>query len=143
MFPFEGEDLSIQNSFLDLIVLDDIFKYGNLKACFFKDSELKEINPIYESFKRVKYVNCRNNEDGFASINTLKQAPILEIEKIGFGEMKAEDFEQITNQLLKYKIHTLNYGFRWESISNQVLENISKINLQKLYQLILNIWNLF
>ena len=53
VFHFRGQELSIHRSFLDLIVLEDIFEYGEnkLKACFFIDSELKEINPIYESFK--------------------------------------------------------------------------------------------
>ena len=71
----------------------------------------------------------------------LKQASIQEIEHINFGEMNEENFEQLTNQLLNYKIHTLSYDEfdNWESISNQTLENISKINHQKLYQLILNI----
>ena len=54
--------------------------------------------------------------------------------------MNEEEVEQITNQLLNYKIHILNlYDFSWESISNQALENISKINLQELHQPILNI----
>ena len=53
--------------------------------------------------------------------------------------MNVEDFEQITNQLLNYKIHTLTYDEEYirESISNLALENISNINPQKLYQLIL------
>ena len=55
--------------------------------------------------------------------------------------MDEEDFEQITNQLLNYKIHKLDYSNNdnWESISNQALENISKINPQELHRLILNI----
>ena len=55
--------------------------------------------------------------------------------------MNEEDFEQITNQLLNYKMHTLRYNEEdiGESISNLALENISKINPQKLHQLILNI----
>ena len=145
MFPFEGQDLNLHHSFLDLIVLHEYFDYGDqVKTCFFTDSELKEINPIYESFKRIKEVYCGNYEEAFAKLNTLKQASIQEIEDISFGELNEEDFEQITNQLLNYKIHKLEYSdFKWESISNLALENISKINPQKLYQLILNIWNWF
>ena len=138
VFPFEGQDLSMHHSILDLIVLDDIFEYGEnkLKACFFKDSKLKEINPIYESFKRIKEVDCDSYEDAFAMLNMLKQTSIQEIEEICFEEINEEDFEQITNLILNYKIHTLNYNVSWESISNQALENISKINPQKLHQLI-------
>ena len=53
--------------------------------------------------------------------------------------MNAEEVEQITNQLLNYEIHTLKYYDSLESISNLALENISKINPQRLYQFILNI----
>ena len=141
VFHFGGQELSIHRSFLDLIVLEDIFEYGEnkLKACFFIDSELKEINPIYESFKWVEEIYCRDYEEAFRKINTLKQASIQEIEEICFGEMNAEEVEQITNQLLNYEIHTLKYYDSLESISNLALENISKINPQKLYQFILNI----
>ena len=141
VFPFEGQDLSLQHSFLDLIVLDGIFDYGEnkLKPCFFIDSELKEINPIYESFKRIKDDYFYDYEEAFAKLSMLKQASIQEIEHINFGEINEENFEQLTNQLLNYKIHTLNYYASWESISNQAIENISKINPQNLYQLILKI----
>ena len=143
MFPFEDQDLSIQNSFLDLIVLDNIFEYGpELKDCFFIDSEFEEINPIYESFKRIKEVYFRNYEDACEIFNILEITSIQEIEDISFRKMNEEDFEQITNQLLNYKIHTLNYDKNFgslKSISKQMLVNISKINLQKLHQLILNI----
>ena len=141
VFPFEGQDLNIQNSFLELIVLYDIFdsKDNKLKACFFIDSELKEVNHIYDSFKRIKKVDCNNYKEACAKLNTIKQASIQEIEYISFCKMEGEDFKQITNELLNYKIYFLKYYARWESISNQELENISKINPQKLYQLILNI----
>ena len=72
-------------------------------------------------------------------LNILKQTSVQEIEEINFGKMNEEDFEQITNLLLNYKIHKLGYYISLESISNQMLENISKINLQKLHQHILNI----
>ena len=142
VFPFGGQDLSIQHSFLDLIVLWDIFENRDnklkLKTCFFKDSELNEINPIYESFKKFEGADCYNGEIAFEILNMLKQASIQEIEDIRFRKMKEDDFEQITNKLLNYKIHTLNCFTlgRWESISNLALENISKINPQKLHQLI-------
>ena len=56
-------------------------------------------------------------------------------------KMNVLEDEEITNQVLNYKIHTLHYSdASWESISNLALENISKINPQKLYQLILNVW---
>ena len=142
MFPFGGQDLSLQHSFLDLIVLEDIFDFlSELKDCFFIDSELKEINPIYESFKRIKEIYCCGNYEAFEKLDMLKKASIQEIEDIGLREMNEEDFEQITNQLLNYKIHTLKYNGKnsLKSISNQMFENISKINLQKLHQLILNI----
>ena len=141
VFPYEDHDLSLLHSFLDLIVLGNIFDWEDkvkLKTCFFIDSELDEINPIYESFKRIKDVYCDNYEEAFAMLNILKQASIQEIENISFQYFNSEEVENFTNQLLNYKIHTLNYSdFRWESISNQVLENISKINPKKLYQLIL------
>ena len=146
VFSFEDQDLSLHHSFLDLIVLDDIFDRENkLKSYFFIDSELKEINPIYESFKRIKVVECHNYGDAFEMFNILKQTSVQEIEEIGFGKMNEEDCEQITNQILNYKIHTLRYNEEdiGESISNQALENISKINPQKLHQLILNIQKLF
>ena len=140
VFPFGGQDLSMHHSILDLIVLDDIFEYGKnkLKACFFKDSKLKEINPIYESFKRIKEVHCDSYEDACEKLNILKKASIQVIEDITIEEMNGEEFGQITNQLLNYKIHKLVYNEEdyWESISSQTLENISKINPQKLYQLI-------
>ena len=100
---------------------------------------VKGNKPIYESFKRIKEVYCSNYEEAFAMLNILKQVSIQEIEVIRFREMNEEDFEQIINQLLDYKIHTLKYIVSWESINNLVLESISKINPQKLYQLILNI----
>ena len=53
--------------------------------------------------------------------------------------MNEKDFDRIINLILNYKIHTLNYAVSWELISSQVLENISKINPQKLYQLIIKI----
>ena len=139
VFPFGGQNLSLHHSFLDLIALGNIFdSKDKLKACFFKDSELKEINPIYESFKRTKEVLFRNNEEACEKLNTLKQTSIQEIEYIDLRNIDVERVEQITNQLLNYKIHTLKYDIIgiWESISNQALENISKINHQKLYQLI-------
>ena len=143
VFPFGGEDLNIQHSFRDLIVLADIQnkKYLDLKACFFINSKLKKINPIYESFKRIKMVYCNNYEDAFIMFNKLKQTSIQEIEEINFIGMNIKDFENIIDQLLNYKIHTLKYDFfdSLKSISNQMFENISKINLQKLHQLILNI----
>ena len=143
VFPFGGQDLNIQNSLLDLIVIDDSL-YTNkvrLKICFFIISELKEINPIYESFKRIKGVYSDNYKEAFEKLNILKQASIKEIEEINFLGMNTEDFDKIINQLLNYKIHTLKYGGfdSLKSISNQMLENISKINLQELHQLILNI----
>ena len=103
------------------------------------DSKLKEIKPIYESFKRIDLVYFRNYKEAFARLKTLKKTLIQEIEVISFGEMYDEDFEQIINQLLNYKIHTLNYAVSWELLSNLVLENISKANPQKLYQFIINI----
>ena len=145
MFPFGGQDLSLQHSFLDLIVLEFIFGWkenkNKLNACFFKDSKLKKINPIYESFKRIKMISCDNYEDAFARLNVLKQTSIQEIDIIIFRVKNAENVEQITNQLLNYKIRTLSYDEfdNWESISNQTLEDISKIKPQKLHQLILNI----
>ena len=142
VFLFGGQDLSIHRSFLDLIVLADIQNKNNnqLKSCLYIDSELKEINPIYESFKRIKYVYLDKYEEAFAKLNTLKQASIQEIEEINFLGMNVEDFEQITHLLLNYKIHKLDYSdASLERISNQALENISKINPQKLHQLILNI----
>ena len=142
VFHFGGQNLSLQYSLIDLIVLEKIFDYGDeLKACFFIDSELKEINPIYESFKRIDYVYFGNYEDAFAMLNILKQISIQEIDNIDFCQMNPEKVEQIINQLLNYKIHTLRFFAKgnWESISNLALENISKINLQKLHQLILNI----
>ena len=108
----------------------------------FIDLKLNEINPIYDSFKRIDYVYCRYYEEAFAKLNILEQASIQEIEDISFGKMNEEDFEQITNQLLNYKIHTLNYDVSLELISNLVFESISKISPQKLHQLILNIWKL-
>ena len=59
--------------------------------------------------------------------------------------MNEEEVEQITNQLLNFKIQNLKNDWfaRWELISNQTLENISKINPQNLHLLILNIWKLF
>ena len=145
VYPFGGQDLSLQHSFLDLFVLYNILDNKNkLKACFFKDSELKEINPIYQSFKRIYCVYCDNYKDACEKLNTQKQASIQEIEIISFSKMDAEEVEKITNQLLNYKIHTLKYDSfgSWESISNLAFENISKINPQKLYQLILIILNL-
>ena len=71
----------------------------------------------------------------------LKQVSIQEIESINFGKMSNEEVEQITYQLLNYKIHCLNYYVSWESVSNQTLENISRINPQELHQLILAILN--
>ena len=144
VFAFRCQGLSINHSFLDLIVLDNIFNYGEsgpkLKTCFFKDSELMEINPIYESFKRIKVIDFYDYKGAFAKLNILKQASIQEIENIIFLKMNEEDFEKIINLLLNYKINTLKYFEEdiWESISNQALENISKINPQKLHQLILN-----
>ena len=51
--------------------------------------------------------------------------------------MNEEDFEQITYQLLNYKINILKYDRigSWESVSDQALENISEINPRELYQL--------
>ena len=110
----------------------------------FIDSELKEINPIYESFKRIKEVRCGFYEDALEILNTLKHASIQEIEHISFRERNVLKDEKITNQLLNYKIHTLhlsNFSLGW--ISNQAFENCSKINPQKLHQPILNILKLF
>ena len=120
------------------------FKVKNnlqIKACFSIDSKLKEINPIYKSFKRINKIYCYDYEDAIKMFNILEQASIQEIEEIDSIEMNIKDFEKIINQLLNYKIHTLkcNYHYSLNSISNQMLENISKINLQKLHQLILNI----
>ena len=70
---------------------------------------MKEINPIYQSFKRIKEVFCGNYKNAISTINTLKQTSIQEIEEIGFEGMNEEDFDKITNQLLNYKIHTLKY----------------------------------
>ena len=145
VFSFEGQELILHNSFRDLIVLDDVFKYGaKLKSCFFIDSELKEINPIYDSFNRIKEANWCDYEEAFAKLNMLKQTSIQEIEDIDFGKTNVKDFELITNQILNYKIHALKYNkvASWEWLSNQTLEHISKINLQKLHQLISNIWKL-
>ena len=142
VYSFGSQDLSLQHSFLDLIVLDHIFDWrNNLKDCFFKHSKLKEINPIYESFKRIKEIDCGNYEKAFTIFNKLKQTSIQEIENIDMRKMDEEDFEQITNQLLNYKLHTLKFDTfdSLKSISNQMFENISKINLQKLHQLISNI----
>ena len=91
--------------------------------------------------KKIKEVCCDCYEEAFAMLNMLEQVSIQKIEDIRFRDMNEEDFEQITNQLLNFKIQILNYEFSWESIY-QTLENISKINPQKLYQLILNIWKL-
>ena len=138
LFSFEGQNLSLNNSFLDLIVLYDIFDRKNkLKACLFTDSELKEINPIYDSFNRIKEVYFFDYEEAFAKLNILKQTSIQEIEDLGIGKMNEEDFEQITYQLLNYKINILKYDRigSWESVSDQALENISKINPRELYQL--------
>ena len=68
----------------------------------------------------------------------INQTSIQEIENISFQYFNSENFEQITNQLLNYKIHTLNYLEEavLESISNLALENISKFNPQELHQLI-------
>ena len=142
VFKIEGLDLSLHHSILDLIVLGDIFDWENkLKACFFIDLELKEINPIYESFKRIFRVLFPDYEEAFEKFSTLKQTSIQKIEDINLRNMDEERVEKITNQLKNYTIHNLWYDEfdSWESISNQVLENISKINHQKLYQLILNI----
>ena len=144
-FPFGGQDLRLHHSFLDLIVLDYIFEYREsilkLKSCFFIDPELKEINPIYESFKRIKEVDIDNYEDACEKLNVLEQTSIQEIENISLRKMNKEEVNQITNHLLNYKIHTLKYDEigSLESISNLAFENISKINLQKLHQHILNI----
>ena len=93
MFPFGSQDISLHQSFRDLIVLRDIFEYraenlnknrAKLKACFFKDSELKDINPIYESFKRVKTLYFTNYNGAFKKLNILKQTSIQQIEHIFF-----------------------------------------------------------
>ena len=141
VFPFGGQDYNLQHSFLDLIFLDDIFNSGKLKACFFKDSKLKEINPIYESFKRIKKIYLDSYENACKVLDAIKQASIEEIEEIGVVAKSKVVFKQITNLLWNYKIHTLKYGeeLSWKSISNQTLEIISKINPQKVHQLILNI----
>ena len=140
VFSFEGQDHSLNHSFRDLIVLEDIFDWKNkLKAYFFIDSELKEINPIYESFKRIKEVYSYDYRGACEKINTLKQASFQEIEFIHLKNMNVLEDEQITNQLLNYKIHNLKSleEDTLESISKLALESISKINPQKLYQLIL------
>ena len=141
VYPFGGQDLTIHHSFLDLIALYNVFEFSysniKLKACFFKDSELKEINPIYGFFKRIKDLYFINYEHALEQLYTLEQTSIREIEVLNFRKMNEEDFEQIANQLLDYKIHNLENFDCWDSISNQSLENISKINPQELHQLVL------
>ena len=136
----------MQHSFLDLIVLYNIFKYreareNKLKTFKFMKLELMEIRPINKSFKRIKEVYCGNYKDASAKLGRLKKTPIQEIEEISFGEMNEKNFKQITSQLLNYKIHKLDISDDEcsLSISNEILENISKINPQKLHQFILNI----
>ena len=70
----------------------------------------------------------------------LKRAPIQEIEELEFESFNSEEFEEITNsQNYNFKIQKLIYRQSWDSISDSALENISKINPQKLYQFNLTI----
>ena len=111
VFPFGGQHLSIQHSFRDLIVLKFFFNIKDkFKACYFIDSELKEINPIYESFKRITGVYCNNYKEALEVVNMLKQASIQEIDHIRFWDIDLLEDEQITDQLLNYKIHSLIYS---------------------------------
>ena len=69
----------------------------------------------------------------------LKQASIYEVERLDFECLKKEEFEKLIDpQNFNYQIHIIKYARNsWESISDLTFENISKINPQKLYQLIL------
>ena len=68
----------------------------------------------------------------------LKKTSIQEIEELVFESLNSEEFEEITNsQNYNFKIQKLIYRESWESISDLALENISKINPQKLYNIIL------
>ena len=94
VFSFEGQELSLHHSFWDLIVLCYILdREDKLKACFFKDSELKEINPIYQSFKRIKDVDCYDYKEAFEMFNILEKTSIKEIEEIRISGMNVEEFE--------------------------------------------------
>ena len=142
---FDGQNLSKHKSLLDLIVLDEIFdNEDKLKACFFKDSDLKEINPIYKSFNKIRNVYCYDFKEAQNILDALDQTSIKEIENIKFEEMNVLEYKSIASRHSNYKIHTLDYSFFiWKSISEEEFEIISQINPRKLYQLILIILNYF
>ena len=138
---FEDESWFI----LDLIVLQEIFIWdsqtSNSKICYFKDTEWKEEDPIYQSFKRVGMIQFSNNNDASKMLDMIRQANIIEVGKLNFDKINLNSFENLIDPMnFNYKIFSLQYVRAIRSpLSELTLENISKIKPQKLYQLFLKL----
>ena len=65
----------------------------------------------------------------------LKQSNITEIEHLNFNNLDPDDLKEVVNlDYLNWKLKSLRYNSQdWDLLNDQVYENISLINLQKLY----------
>ena len=130
---------SKSSSLLDLIVLygGSIFIYqGNKqRICYFEDFKCKEIDPIFKQFKVISEIQPKNIEDAIVKLNLLKQSNITEIEHLNFNNLDPDDLKEVVNlNNLNWKLKSFRYNSQdWDLLNNQIYENISLINLQKLY----------
>ena len=119
-------------------MLRDIFWIDNgiLKIWYFDDSDRNKINPIYESFKKVERLNFEKYEYSYSKLELLKLANIDELDTLDFNGSDIKYFEDMTNpEYFNYRIQNMIYTkTSWENVTDLTLNNISKINLQDLYQ---------
>ena len=121
-------------------MLRDIFWIDNgiLKIWYFDDSDRNKINPIFESFKKVERLNFDRYEYSYSysKLELLKMVNIDELETLDFNGSDIKYLEDMTNpEYFNYRIQNLIYTrTSWENVTDLTLNNISKINLQDLYQ---------
>ena len=123
-------------SSLIFINADTLFTHDEdeLKLCYFKDSEWKEADPIFQSFKRVGIMKLTKNEYTLRKLKMLKMAHIEEVEQLNLNDLNLKDMEKAINpETFNYPVHCITYSKRdWGLLSDLIFSNMFKVNPKEL-----------
>ena len=112
---------------------------GQLRLCYFQDSECKKANPIFQSFKRMEEIVLYNDADEYLlnELKLLKKAKIDQLNLLWIFISYTKTLEKITNpENYNYQIKLLECNDQDVTLNDKILENISLINPKYLNQLI-------
>ena len=147
-FDENGYSSNKSCSFLDIIVLvNDIrlnisqVNNSQLKIDWKCYSDSADKDQTFKYIKRVSKMKFEaDDKDVLTKLNLLKQVNIDEVGELIFDTFDDKDFEKFTNpHYFNYIIYFLSfydYNKSWDSISIATLDNISRMNLRMLQQVI-------